>query len=158
VELYKRITRIKAVKKWLIDKNLMVEDETEVALDSIWEALEKEDLSGWWKILFNKNSNKIEKEKLKQIEWYIERQYQMIDGEQRRILASLLEKLFNYVVVDKLLENQNNTRVLICNSEKVKEKTKKFFQKQFRKRCFDSDALGEEWVQVYALLERVQEK
>ncbi|CAG8726975.1 403_t:CDS:2, partial [Gigaspora margarita] len=119
VELYKRITRVGAVKKWLINKNLMVKDETEGALDSIWEALEKE---------------------------------------QGRMLASLLEKPFNHVVVDKLLENQNNTRVLTCDLEKVKEKTKEFFQKQFRRRCFDSDALREKWVQVYAPLERVQEK
>ncbi|CAG8488446.1 11622_t:CDS:2 [Gigaspora margarita] len=90
------------------------------------------------KILFNKNSDKIEKEKLKQIEWYIERRYQMIDREQGRIIKSLLKKPFNHAVVDKLLENQNNTR--------------------FRRRCFDSDALGEEWAQVYAPLERVQEK
>ncbi|CAG8555022.1 21002_t:CDS:1, partial [Gigaspora margarita] len=76
----------------------------------------------------------------------------MIDGEQGRILASLLEKPFNHVVADKLLENQNNTRVLTCNPEK------EFFQKQFRRRCFDSDALGEEWVQVYAQLEKVQKK
>ncbi|CAG8843533.1 33361_t:CDS:2, partial [Gigaspora margarita] len=89
-------------------------------------------------------------EKLKQIEWCIERRCQMIDREQGRMLASLLEKLFNHVVVDKLLENQNNTRVLICDPEKVKEKTKEFFQKQFRRR--------EEWAQVYAPLERVQEK
>ncbi|CAG8762082.1 45675_t:CDS:2, partial [Gigaspora margarita] len=121
-----------------------------------WEDKNIEDLSGWWKILFNKNSNRIEKKKLKQIEWCIERQWQMIDGEQGRMLASLLKKPFNHVVVDKLLENQNNIRVLICDPEKVKEKTKKFSQKQFRRRCFDSDALRREWAQVYALLERVK--
>ncbi|CAG8741086.1 12448_t:CDS:2 [Gigaspora margarita] len=222
----------RAVKKWLIDKSLIAEDEIEGALDSIWEVLKKkickirvardgkkrprldkliielgrwvrkvkrkigrdmtkedkknfglfrdnirkkfqieieniggkwkdkdiEDLSGWWKILFNKNSDRIEKEKLKQIEWCIERRYQMIDSEQGRMLASLLEKSFNHVIVDKLLKNQNNTRVLTCNSKKVKEITKEFFQKQFRRKCFDSDALGEEWAQVYAPLERVQEK
>src|SRR5260363_5517 len=82
----------------------------------------------------------------------------MIDGEQGRMLASLLEKPFNHVVVNKLLENQNNIRVLTCDPEKVKEKTKEFFQNQFRRRCFDSDTLGEEWAQVYAPLERVQEK
>src|SRR5260363_107885 len=123
-----------------------------------WEDKDIEDLSGWWKILFNKNSDRIEKEKLKQIEWCIERRCQMIDGEQGRMLASLLEKPFNHVVVDKLLENQNNIRVLTCDPGKVKEKTKEFFQNQFRRRCFNSDALGEEWAQVYAPLERVQEK
>ncbi|CAG8794546.1 24618_t:CDS:2 [Gigaspora margarita] len=35
IELYKRITRVGAVKKWLINKNPIVEDETEGALDSI---------------------------------------------------------------------------------------------------------------------------
>ncbi|CAG8653546.1 1247_t:CDS:2 [Gigaspora margarita] len=77
---------------------------------------------------------------------------------QERMIASLLEKPFNYAVVNKLLENQNNTRVLTCDPEKVKEKTKEFFQKQFRRRCFNSDALEEEWARVYAPLERVQEK
>ncbi|CAG8840993.1 75_t:CDS:2, partial [Gigaspora margarita] len=55
------------------------------------------------------------------------------DRKQGRMIASLLEKPFNHTVVDKLLENQNNTRVLICDPKKVKEKTKEFFQKQFRK-------------------------
>ncbi|CAG8836852.1 28723_t:CDS:2, partial [Gigaspora margarita] len=40
-ELYKRITRAEAVKKWLIDNNPMVEEEMKGALDLIWEALEK---------------------------------------------------------------------------------------------------------------------
>ncbi|CAG8857140.1 12297_t:CDS:2, partial [Gigaspora margarita] len=48
----------------------------------------------------------------------IERRYQIIDEEQGRTIASLLEKPFNHTVVDKLLENQNNTRVLICDSGK----------------------------------------
>ncbi|CAG8792783.1 41239_t:CDS:2, partial [Gigaspora margarita] len=104
------------------------------------------------------NIDRIEKKKLKQIEWCIERRCQMINGEQGKIIASLLEKPFNHTIIDKLLENQNNTRVLTCDPEKVKEKTKEFFQKQFKRRCFDSDALGEEWAQVYVLLERVQEK
>ncbi|CAG8831948.1 21121_t:CDS:2, partial [Gigaspora margarita] len=47
---------------------------------------------------------------------------------QGRILASLLEKPFNHVVVDKLLENQNNTRVLACNPKKVKKKQKSSFR------------------------------
>ncbi|CAG8816755.1 45749_t:CDS:2, partial [Gigaspora margarita] len=72
--------------------------------------------------------------------------------------SKLTRKTFNYAIVDKLLENQNNTRVLIYNPEKVKEKTKEFFQKQFRKRGFDSNALKEKWAKVYTLLERVQKK
>ncbi|CAG8841306.1 10948_t:CDS:2, partial [Gigaspora margarita] len=61
---------------------------------------------------------KIEKEKIKQIKRCIERRYQMIDGEQGKIIVSLLEKPFNHAVIDRLLENQNNTKVLICDSEK----------------------------------------
>ncbi|CAG8789619.1 46269_t:CDS:2, partial [Gigaspora margarita] len=41
VKLNKRITKAGVVKKWLIDNNPMVEDKTESALNSIWEALEK---------------------------------------------------------------------------------------------------------------------
>ncbi|CAG8689482.1 36860_t:CDS:2, partial [Gigaspora margarita] len=167
VELYKRITRVGAVKKWLIDKNLMVEDKTEGALDSIWEALEKgiletaikhipkkkicktrvardgkkgprldkliielgrdmtkEDRKDFG--LFRKN---IKKKFQIEIE-NIGRKWEDKDIEnlkQGRMLASLLEKPFNHDVVDKLLENQNNTRVLTCDPEKVKEKTKEFF-------------------------------
>ncbi|CAG8802284.1 3826_t:CDS:2, partial [Gigaspora margarita] len=77
------------------------------------------------------NSDRIEKEKLKQIEQYIKRRCQIIDEEQGRMIVSLLEKPFNHAVIDKLLKNQNNTRVLTCDSEKA---------------------------QVYALLEKVQEK
>ncbi|CAG8676520.1 41865_t:CDS:2, partial [Gigaspora margarita] len=194
-KLYKRITRVGTVKKWLIDKNLMVEDEKEVALDSIWEALEKGiletamkhipkkkicktrvtrdskkrprldkliiELDRWEKVSDRdrKHRQKIGRQEHRGLERIcIERRCQMIDGEQERMLASLLEKPFNHIVVDKLLENQNNTRVLTCDPEKVKEKTKEFFQKQFRRRCFDSDALGEKWAQVYAPLERVQKK
>ncbi|CAG8816729.1 86_t:CDS:1, partial [Gigaspora rosea] len=49
---------------------------------------------GWWKILFIKNSERVEKEKLKQIDENIEKRCQMIDGDQGRMLASLLEKPF----------------------------------------------------------------
>ncbi|CAG8665228.1 5628_t:CDS:2 [Gigaspora margarita] len=59
-----------------------------------------------------KNLERIEKEKLKQIEWCIERQYQMIDEEQGRMI----------------------------------------------KKGFNREALEEKWAQVYAPLERVQEK
>ncbi|CAG8722814.1 17060_t:CDS:2 [Gigaspora margarita] len=76
----------------------------------------------------------------------------------RRMIASLLEKPFNHAVIDRLLENQNNIRVLTYDPEKVKKKTKEFFQKQFRKRGFNSKALGEKWAQVYALLEKAQEE
>ncbi|CAG8766075.1 26663_t:CDS:2, partial [Gigaspora margarita] len=128
----------------LFRKNIRKKFQIEIEnIDRKWEDKNIEDLS-----------DRIEKEKLKQIEWCIERRCRMIDREQGKMLASLLEKPFNHVVVDKLLENQNNTRVLTCESEKVKEKTKEFFQKQFRRRCFDSDALREEWVQVYAPLEK----
>ncbi|CAG8807183.1 42714_t:CDS:2, partial [Gigaspora margarita] len=130
----------------------------EDALDSIWEILEKSilktvikhipkkkicktrvtrnskkrsrldklivELGRWVK----KDKRKIEKEKIRQLKRCIERQCQIIDREQGRIIVSLLEKPFNHAVVNKLLKNQNNTRVLVYELEQVKEKTKEFFK------------------------------
>ncbi|CAG8827754.1 18246_t:CDS:2, partial [Gigaspora rosea] len=90
-----------------------------------------EDLRGWWKILFIKNLERVEREKLKQIKENIEKRCQIIDGDQRRMLASLLEKHL--------------------------KKTRDFFQRQFRKRGFETKALGKEWSQVYQPLKRVHE-
>ncbi|CAG8689589.1 9661_t:CDS:2 [Gigaspora margarita] len=61
---------------------------------------------------------------------------------------------FNYTVVDKLLKNQNNTKVLVCELEQVRKKTKEFSLEK----GFDSNALREKWAQVYAPLEKVQEE
>ncbi|CAG8842666.1 35641_t:CDS:2, partial [Gigaspora margarita] len=53
-ELYKRITRAGAVKKWLIDNNPIVESKIENALDLIWEALEKSILETMMKHILKK--------------------------------------------------------------------------------------------------------
>ncbi|CAG8795386.1 9111_t:CDS:2, partial [Gigaspora rosea] len=87
-----------------------------------WEKKDVEDLRGWWKILFIKNSERVEKEKLKQIEENIEKHCQIIDGGQGRILASLLEKLFKCAIIDRIIESSNNSRVLISELLQVKKK------------------------------------
>ncbi|CAG8655637.1 23305_t:CDS:2, partial [Gigaspora rosea] len=55
---------------------------------------------------------RVEKEKLKQIYENIEKCCQMIDGDQGRMIASLLEKPFK-CAIDRLIESTNNSRTLI---------------------------------------------
>ncbi|CAG8799805.1 12810_t:CDS:2, partial [Gigaspora rosea] len=106
-----------------------------------------EGLRGWWKILFIKNSERVEREKLKQIKENIKKHCQIIDGDQRRMLASLLEKPFKCAIIDKIIESSNNSRTLISKPLQVKKKTRDSFQRQFRKRGFKTKALGKEWSQ-----------
>ncbi|CAG8763456.1 9553_t:CDS:1, partial [Gigaspora rosea] len=93
-----------------IKKKCQVELEN---IDNKWKEKGVEDLRGWWKILFIKNSERVEKEKLKQIEENIEKCCQMIDGDQGRMLASLLEKPFKCAIIDRIIESSNNSRALI---------------------------------------------
>ncbi|CAG8584794.1 17356_t:CDS:2 [Gigaspora margarita] len=141
--------RIKQLKRVTKDKNLMVEEEMEGALDSIWEALEKDkliiELGRWVRKGKRKIGRDMTKEDRKDFGLFrenIRKKFQIEienigrkwkdkeieDLKQGRMLASLLEKPFNHIVVDKLLENQNNTRVLTCDSEKVKKKQKSSFR------------------------------
>ncbi|CAG8624458.1 14073_t:CDS:1, partial [Gigaspora rosea] len=41
MELSKRIVRAEIIKKWIIDLNLINENEIEEALDSMWEIIER---------------------------------------------------------------------------------------------------------------------
>ncbi|CAG8769407.1 20456_t:CDS:1, partial [Gigaspora rosea] len=108
----------------------------QVELENIgnkWEEKDVEDLRGWWKILFIKNSERVEKEKLKQIEEDIEKRCQMIDGDQERMLASLLEKPFKCAIIDKIIESSNNSRTLISEPLQVKEKQEISFRNNLGK-------------------------
>ena len=60
----------------------------------------------------------------------------MMKDNQRRMINSLLEKLFKKVVIDKLLIDERENKELFNKSEEVLRRTAKYFKKQFKKRNF----------------------
>ena len=60
----------------------------------------------------------------------------MIKDNQRRMINSLLEKLFKKVVIDRLLIDEKGNRDLYNEPEEVLKRIADHFKKQFKKRNF----------------------
>jgi plasmid stabilization system protein ParE len=96
-------------------------------ISEVWTEEIITDLRGWWKILYKKRAEELEKQQAKEIEQNIERRCQMINGKQRRMLMSLLDRPIKKIRIDRLIELENLSRVLITDSHMVLEKTKFHF-------------------------------
>ena len=116
-----------------------------------------EDLKGWWKILQARRSWEIYNQRRKEIEENIEKRCQMIDGEQGRMLSSLLEKPNMKVQIDRLVKKVNCNRELVIEPEEVLSKTKKHYQNQFRARRFDQKICNDRWIEIYKPKNSIQE-
>lgn len=117
-----------------------------------------DDLKGWWKILYAKRAEEIEQQRRKEIEENIERRHQMIDGKQGKMLASLLEKPYRKIQIDRLLEEKDNYKELITDPDEVLKRTKEHFQNQFRPRHFDQNLWEENWKEIYKPKKEIQEE
>ena len=111
----------------------------------------------WWKVIGNRISEESQKLKEKEIKNYIKKRSEMIIKEQRLMLASLLEKPFNKVRLDRVLVKEDlEYRLAVAPSEVLLD-TKDHFKGQFRGRCPKIDCMTEDWKAVYSPLNEVQE-
>ena len=60
----------------------------------------------------------------------------MMKNNQRRMINSLLEKLFKKVVIDKLMIDERGGKELFNKPKEVLRKIAEYFKKQFKKRNF----------------------
>src|SRR5437762_13723206 len=87
----------------------------------------------------------------------IDRRCKIIKDNQRRIINSLLEKLFKKVVIDRLLIDKEGDRELYNEPEEVLKRTAEHFKRQFKKRNFQQERILNEWKEVYKQITRVKE-
>jgi exonuclease III len=138
ISLGKKNIKLGLISENIEDFNIIVEyinEQHKTSIEKITEIWTEEiisDVRGWWKILYKRRAEEIERQRLKEIEQNIERRCQMINGKQGRMLMSLLDKPLNKIRIDRLVELEDLNRKLITNPQKVLEKTKKHFQQQFR--------------------------
>ena len=81
----------------------------------------------------------------------------MIDGKQGKMVASLLEKPYKKIQIDRLLVEHEMQRELITDPQEVLTKTKEHFQKQFRSRNFNQELWKNNWEEIYKPIKRIQE-
>ncbi|CAG8750165.1 28451_t:CDS:2, partial [Gigaspora margarita] len=91
--------------------------------------------------LINKASN------LKEIENFIELRYKCIQNEQDKMLNSLLDRSYNKVKIDRVLDQKEEN--LLIHATEVKDKTRAFFQSQYKKRNTSLEDLLDKWKEIY---------
>src|SRR5260363_248835 len=115
----------------------------------IWTEDTLVDLKGWWKIMKERNSKEIENATNKEISRRIKEWCEMISSNQGKMIASLLDKPYRKVKLDKLLEKEGLYTRLISNPEQVLDKTRAHFQDQFRQRRTNLSEEYQDWQEVY---------
>jgi len=144
ISLEKKNVKLGLIFENIEDFNIIVEyinERHKTSIEKITEVWTEEiisDIRGWWKILYKRRAEEIEKQRLKEIEQNIKKRCQMINSKQERILMSLLNKPLNKIRINKLVKLEDLKRKLITNSQEELEKTKKHFQQQFRIQNFQS--------------------
>ncbi|CAG8818957.1 39932_t:CDS:2, partial [Gigaspora margarita] len=94
-------------------------------------------------------SNKADKNhaKLKEIQERINDRCEIINGKQGKMLASLLDKPFNKIKIDRLVKENGLQRSLLLERDKILVHTKEHFSSQFKEKV-NEDITEEEWEQA----------
>ncbi|CAG8854030.1 18117_t:CDS:1, partial [Gigaspora margarita] len=76
------------------------------SIDKQWSSELIQDLKEWWIILSQKDKADRNHTKLKEIQEKINNRCELIDGKQDKILASLLDKPFSKIKIDRLVKEE----------------------------------------------------
>ena len=71
-----------------------------------------------------------------EIKEFIDYWYKIIKDNQRKIINSLLKKLYKKVVINRLLINKRESKELFNKPKEVLKRIADYFQRQFKKRSF----------------------
>jgi len=93
-----------------------------------------EDMKGWQKILQERKKKDWERTQRRQIEENIDKRCEMIKTDQEKMLASLLNKLYKKILLDRLIKQVEEKTYLITKSEEVKMNVAEHYKLQFKKR------------------------
>ena len=123
-----------------------------------WSSSWIEDMKGWQKLLQEKKKKDWERSQRRQIEESIDRRCEMIKTDQRKMIASLLNKPYKKIMLDRFIEQEEETTNLIVEPESVKTGVAEHYKKQFRKRNTKLEEMSERWKEVYKPQERIKEE
>ena len=96
----------------------------------------QEELSTWWSVLKGKLVAENSIASRLEIRECIDQRCEMLRDNQRRMINSLLEKLFRKVVINRLLIEESRVKKLFNEPEEVLKKTAEHFKRQFKERNF----------------------
>jgi hypothetical protein len=99
-----------------------------------WSEAWIEDMKGWRKLLQEKKKKEWEQVQRKQIEENIDKRCEMIKTDQGKMIASLLNRPYKKIVLDRFIEQEGEETILITEPDAVKMGIAKHYEKQFRKR------------------------
>jgi hypothetical protein len=99
-----------------------------------WSEAWIDDIKGWQRILKDKRKEEWEQAQRKQIEENINRRCEMIKTDQGRMIASLLNKPYKKIVLDRFIIQSTEETSLVTEPKAVLDGLGKHFENQFRKR------------------------
>ena len=75
----------------------------------------------------------------------------MIKTDQGKMLASLLNKPYKKITLDRLIKQVEEDTILITKPEEVKTNVAEHYKMQFRKRNTKLETMTEKWKEIYKL-------
>ena len=120
-----------------------------IILGTLWSEQLQEELTRQQSVLKGKLVAKNSIASRLEIKEYIDCRCKIIKDNQRKIINSLLEKLFKKVVIDKLLTDERGSKELFNKPEAVLKRTAKYFKKQFKKRNFQQKKISNSQEEIY---------
>src|SRR5260364_259057 len=102
-------------------------------------------MKGWQKILQERRKTEWEQEQRRQIEENIDKRYAMIKTNQEKMIASLLNRPYKKLVLDRYMEQREKESVLEIEPETVKRGVAAHYEDQFRKRATRLEEMSKKW-------------
>ena len=115
-------------------------------------------MKDWRKLLQEKKKREWEQVQRKQIEENIDKRCEMIKTDQGRMIASLLNRPYKKIILDRFIEQEGEKTILITEPDTVKMGIAKHYEKQFRKRNTKLKEMTEGWKEVYKPQEHIKEE
>ena len=81
----------------------------------------------------------------------------MIESDQKKMLRSLLNKLWKSIKLDHLFNKEGQDMKLITEEKEVLKRAIEYFQNQFQKKKTNLDSMTKEWKEIYKPIERIKE-
>ena len=94
----------------------------------------------------------------RQIEENIDKRCEMIKTDQEKMIASLLNRPYKKIVLDRLVKQIEEETVLITKPEEVKRRVAEHYKKQFRKRNIKLEEMSDKWKKMSKSRKSTKEK
>src|SRR5260364_420892 len=95
--------------------------------------------------------------KLKEIQEKINNRYEMLDGKQGKMLASLLDKPFSKIKINRLVKEEGFfQRSLLLETNNILVYTKEHFSLQFERKRLNFEEIPDKWKTIYKPKNHIQ--